>query len=224
MSVDFSEILFSFADSEYKSFTAKLVPNVAEEKIIGVRLPLLRKIAKENLALRDDFMMELPHKYHEENLLHAIFINSLTNMSHAFSELDKFLPYVDNWSVCDTVRPKIFAKNKGVLIEKIPSWLADENTYAKRFALEMLMIHFLQSDFSSEYLELAASVSGDDYSLKMMVSWYFATALAYRYEESVVYLTGGRLDRWIHNKTIQKASESFRISEAKKEYLKELKK
>ena len=224
MSVDFSEILFSFADSEYKSFTAKLVPNVAEEKIIGVRLPLLRKIAKENLALRDDFMMELPHKYHEENLLHAIFINSLTNMSRAFYELDKFLPYVDNWSVCDTVRPKIFAKNKGVLIEKIPSWLADENTYAKRFALEMLMVHFLQSDFSPEYLELAASVSGDDYYLKMMVSWYFATALAYRYEESVVYLTGGRLDRWVHNKTIQKASESFRISEAKKEYLKELKK
>ena len=220
---DFLKILSVNSDVAYKNFTAKLIPNIKAESIIGVRVPILRKIVKDEYEECSDFLKSLPHEYHEENMLHAFFINSEEDIDTLFLKLDEFLPYVDNWAVCDSLRPRAFAENKKPLMKKIKGWLKSEHTYTKRFALEMLMLHFLESDFSQEYLELAAAVDGDDYYLKMMVSWYFATALAYQYDEAIVFIEEKRLDPWIHNKAIQKAKESLRIAEEKKKYLKELK-
>ena len=217
--------LFSLQDKEYMKFLSKLTPNVSEDTIIGVRIPKIRKLAKKLVKNNEyeDFLKELPHKYYDENLLHGAIISESKDFEKCIKLLDNFLPFVDNWAVCDTISPKIFKKYKKELIEKIKEWSQSDKTYTCRFGVEMLMTHFLDEDFKKEYLEVVADIHSDEYYVKMVVAWFFATALAKQWDYAVIYLEDNRLDVWVHNKTIQKARESLRISLEKKEYLKKLK-
>ena len=217
--------LFSLQDKEYMKFLSKLTPNVSEDTIIGVRIPEIRKLAKKLVKNNEyeDFLKELPHKYYDENLLHGAIISESKNFEKCIKLLDNFLPFVDNWAVCDTISPKIFKKYKKELIEKIKEWSQSDKTYTCRFGVEMLMTHFLDEDFKKEYLEMIADIHSEEYYVKMVVAWFFATALAKQWDYAVIYLENNRLDVWVHNKTIQKARESLRISLEKKEYLKKLK-
>ena len=217
--------LFSLQDKEYMKFLSKLTPNVSEDTIIGVRIPEIRKLAKKLVKNNEyeDFLKELPHKYYDENLLHGAIISESKDFEKCIKLLDNFLPFVDNWAVCDTISPKIFKKYKKELIEKIKEWSQSDKTYTCRFGVEMLMTHFLDEDFKKEYLEMVADIHSEEYYVKMVVAWFFATALAKQWDYAVIYLEDNRLDVWVHNKTIQKARESLRISLEKKEYLKKLK-
>ena len=217
--------LFSLQDKEYMKFLSKLTPNVSENTIIGVRIPEIRKLAKKLVKNNEyeDFLKELPHKYYDENLLHGAIISESKNFEKCIKLLDNFLPFVDNWAVCDTISPTIFKKYKKELIEKIKEWSQSDKTYTCRFGVEMLMTHFLDEDFKKEYLEMVADIHSEEYYVKMVVAWFFATALAKQWDYAVIYLEDNRLDVWMHNKTIQKARESLRISLEKKEYLKKLK-
>lgn len=217
--------LFSLQDKEYMKFLSKLTPNVPEDTIIGVRIPEIRKLAKKLVKNNEfeDFLKELPHKYYDENLLHGAIISESKNFENCIKLLDNFLPFVDNWAVCDTISPKIFKKHKKELIEKIKEWSQSDKTYTCRFGVEMLMTHFLDEDFKKEYLEMVANIHSEEYYVKMVVAWFFATALAKQWDYAVIYLENNRLDVWVHNKTIQKARESLRILEDKKGYLKGLK-
>ena len=217
--------LFSLQDKEYIKFLSKLTPNVSEDTIIGVRIPEIRKLAKKLVKNNEyeDFLKELPHKYYDENLLHGAIISESKNFEKCIKLLDNFLPFVDNWAVCDTISPKIFKKYKKELIEKIKEWSQSDKTYTCRFGVEMLMTHFLDEDFKKEYLEMVANIHSEEYYVKMVIAWFFATALAKQWDYAVIYLENNRLDVWVHNKTIQKARESLRISLEKKEYLKKLK-
>ena len=217
--------LFSLQDKEYMKFLSKLTPNVSEDTIIGVRIPKIRKLAKKLVKNNEyeDFLKELPHKYYDENLLHGAIISESKNFENCIKLLDNFLPFIDNWAVCDTISPKIFKKHKKELIEKIKEWSQSDKTYTCRFGVEMLMTHFLDEDFKKEYLEMVANIHSEEYYVKMVVAWFFATALAKQWDYAVIYLENNKLDVWVHNKTIQKARESLRISLEKKEYLKKLK-
>ena len=217
--------LFLRQDKEYMKFLSKLTPNVPEDTIIGVRIPEIRKLAKK-LVKNDeyeDFLKELPHKYYDENLLHGAIISENKDFENCIELLNSFLPFVDNWAVCDTISPKIFKKHKKELIEKIKEWSQSDKTYTCRFGVEMLMTHFLDEDFKKEYLEMVANIHSEEYYVKMVIAWFFATALTKQWDYAVIYLENNRLDVWVHNKTIQKARESLRILEDKKGYLKGLK-
>ena len=217
--------LFSRQDKEYMKFLSKLTPNVSEDTIIGVRIPEIRKLAKKLVKNNEyeDFLKELPHKYYDENLLHGAIISENKDFENCIELLNSFLPFVDNWAVCDTISPKIFKKHKKELIEKIKEWSQSDKTYTCRFGVEMLMTHFLDEDFKKEYLEMVANIHSEEYYVKMVIAWFFATALAKQWDYAVIYLENNRLDVWVHNKTIQKARESLRILEDKKGYLKGLK-
>lgn len=217
--------LFSLQDKEYMKFLSKLTPNVPEDTIIGVRIPEIRKLAKKLVKNNEyeDFLKELPHKYYDENLLHGAIISENKDFENCIELLENFLPFIDNWAVCDTISPKIFKKHKKELIEKIKEWSQSDKTYTCRFGVEMLMTHFLDEDFKKEYLEMIANIYSEEYYVKMAVAWFFATALAKQWDYAVIYLENNRLDVWVHNKTIQKARESLRILENKKGYLKGLK-
>ena len=211
-------------DDAYREFQAKLVPNIPKETILGVRTPEMRKIAKEvfESAERDAFLNDLPHKYYEENLIHFFVLAMIRDFNECVRRVEAFLPYVDCWPASDQATPKSFRKNHEKLLPYIEKWIASDHVYTARFGLRMLMNEFLDEDFKEEYLALAASKQGEDYYLKMMIAWFFATALAKRYDETVPYLEQHRLDEWVHKKAIQKAIESFRVSDAHKEYLKRL--
>ena len=217
--------LFSLQDKEYMKFLSKLTPNVSEDTIIGVRIPEIRKLAKKLVKNNEyeDFLKELPHKYYDENLLHGAIISENKDFENCIELLNSFLPFVDNWAVCDTISPKIFKKHKKELIEKIKEWSQSDKTYTCRFGVEMLMTHFLDEDFKKEYLEIVADIHSEEYYVKMVIAWFFATALTKQWDYAVIYLENNRLDVWVHNKTIQKARESLRILEDKKGYLKGLK-
>ena len=217
--------LFSLQDKEYMKFLSKLTPNVSEDTIIGVRIPEIRKLAKKLVKNNEyeDFLKELPHKYYDENLLHGAIISENKDFENCIELLDSFLPFVDNWAVCDTISPKIFKKHKKELIEKIKEWSQSDKTYTCRFGVEMLMTHFLDEDFKKEYLEMVANIHSEEYYVKMVIAWFFATALTKQWDYAVIYLENNKLDVWVHNKTIQKARESLRILEDKKGYLKRLK-
>ena len=217
--------LFSLQDKEYMKFLSKLTPNVSEDTIIGVRIPEIRKLAKKLVKNNEyeDFLKELPHKYYDENLLHGAIISENKDFENCIELLNSFLPFVDNWAVCDTISPKIFKKHKKELIEKIKEWSQSDKTYTCRFGVEMLMTHFLDKDFKKEYLEIVANIHSEEYYVKMVIAWFFATALTKQWDYAVIYLEDNRLDVWVHNKTIQKARESLRILEDKKGYLKGLK-
>ena len=217
--------LFSMQDLEYKKFHEKLVPNLAQEVIIGVRTPKLREFAKRLFkeSGTEEFLSALPHRYYEENNLHAFLIEQMKDYDRCIREVNRFLPYVDNWATCDGMRPKCFQKHTEELLTEIRRWLNDSHCYTVRFAIEMLMVYYLDERFQADYPEYVAGVQREEYYINMMIAWYFATALAKQWDAVLPYLTQNRLSVRVHNKTIQKAVESFRISEEKKSYLKSLK-
>lgn len=217
--------LFRMQDSKYRDFQRKLIPSAAPESIIGVRTPALRKYAKQlsKTEAAPAFLQALPHTYFDENQLHAFIISEMKDFDACIAEVSRFLPYVDNWATCDQMSPKIFRKHKEELLPHIREWIASEETYTVRFAIGMLMEHFLDEDFSAEYPEMAAAVRSGEYYINMMTAWYFATALAKQYDAVLPYLENRKLDPWTHNKAIQKAVESRRITDPQKAYLKTLK-
>lgn len=219
------EELFKRQDIKYRDFQAKLIPNINQNNVIGVRTPALRKLAKELVKENQykSFLEELPHKYFDENQLHAFILSEIKDYDECINYIDKFLPYVDNWATCDQMSPKVFKKNKDILLKEIKNWLKSRKTYTIRFGIGMLMQHYLDADFKEEYLKLVSSIKSDEYYVNMMIAWYFATALAKQYEATIPYLENNKLDTWNHNKTIQKAIESYRISPKQKEYLRTLK-
>ncbi len=216
--------IFAARDEEYADFTAKLIPNVPRESIIGVRTPQLRSIAKrfgKNAGI-DEFLSALPHEYHEQNLVHAYIAESIGDFDSAVKTIEAFLPYVTNWAVCDSMTPRVFAKHTGELLPIIKKWLQSAHPYTVRFGLRMLMCFYLEKEFASEINALAASVCSEEYYVNMMQAWYFATALAKQYDSTVPFVEEHRLSPWVHNKTIQKAVESFRITAEQKAHLKTL--
>lgn len=216
--------LFAMGDEAYADFQAKLTPNVAREKFIGIRVPVLRDFAK--LYYKEeyhDFIMELPHYYYDENMLHGLLLSLMKNYDECIEALRVFLPYVDNWAVCDIMYPKIFSKNKEKLIDNIREWIKSEHTYTCRFGMNMLMKLYLDEDFKEEYLEIVASVKSEEYYVNMMIAWFFATALAKQWDATIPYIENNCLGKWTHNKAIQKSIESYRVSEEQKEYLRKLK-
>lgn len=216
--------LFELQDKKYAEFQAKLTPTVEKDKFIGVRVPDVRKLAKKYIKEdHKEFLNMLPHKYYDENMLHGLLISEIKDYEECIKEVEKFLPYVDNWAVCDIMSPKIFKKNKKKLINKIIEWSKSDKTYTCRFGIEMLMSHYLDEDFKVEYLEIPASIHSDEYYVKMMIAWFYATALAKHWDDTIKYIEQNKLDTWVHNKTIQKARESYRITNEQKEYLKSLK-
>lgn len=217
--------LQALKEKEYADFQAKLVPTIEPSTILGIRVPKLRALAKS--YMRDQecqvFLDSLPHNYYDENMLHAILISEMKDYDKCINRLEAFLPYVDNWAVCDIMSPKLFKRYRGDLMTRIKVWMASEETYTIRFGLGMLMTHFLDEDFRPEYLDMASNIRSDEYYVNMMIAWFFATALAKQWEVSLPYIEDKRLDDWTHKKAIQKARESLRISKEKKEYLKGLK-
>ena len=224
--MDVSQKLIEMRDEKYRDFTSPLIPNVSKENIIGVRLPNIKKLAKELYKSGEytSFINVLPHTYFEEYHLHSYILSEFKEIDVFIKEVERLLPYIDNWSVCDSLRPKCFEKNKDKVLSHIKNWLKSEHIYTQRFAIEMLMVHYLNEDFKVEYLELVSNVNAENYYLKMMVAWYFATALAKQYEATLLYIENHSIkDKWTHNKAIQKALESYRVSEDKKLFLKTLK-
>lgn len=212
-------------DLSYRDFHSKLMPTVEKELVIGIRTPDLRKFAKNfsKSPFASDFLKILPHKYYEENNLHAFLIEQIRDYGSCIDEINRFLPFVDNWATCDMLRPKIFKKYLPELLEQIKIWLKSEDVYAVRFGIEMLMCHYLDGDFNEEYLQWVSEIRSDEYYIRMMVAWYFATALAKQYDAAIPFLEQNRLDTDTHNKTIRKAIESYRITDEKKVYLYTLK-
>ena len=217
--------LFEEQDTAYRDFQAKLMPVKDPENMVGVRTPALRKIAKE--YAKDPgiaaFLDELPHRYFDEDQLHAFIISEIKDFDTCMARTEQFLPYIDNWATCDQLSPKTFKKHRPELLDHIRDWICSDKTYTVRFGIGMLMQHFLDEDFDPEYPEIVAGVRSEEYYVNMMRAWYFATALAKQYEKILPFLEEERLDLWTHNKTIQKAVESFRITPEQKEYLRGLK-
>ena len=219
------EQLLSMQDRQYRDFTSKLVPNVDAAQILGVRFPEIKRIAKtlRREGEAEAFLAALPHFYLEENHLHAVLLSGMKNPEALFGALEAFLPYVDNWATCDTLRPAAFKKHLAELPGRIRQWLDSPHPYTIRFGVGMLMAYYLDDAFDPAYLEWVAALQSEEYYVNMMIAWYFATALAKQYDAAIPYLADCRLDRWCHNKTIQKAIESFRVTDEHKAFLRTLK-
>lgn len=220
-----TEELFRLQDVGYKAFTEKLVPNVDPARIIGVRMPVLRAFAKDfaKTPQAAAFLRSLPHTYHEENLLHGCCIEAMRDFDRCVASLDAFLPFVDNWAVCDCMAPKALGKQPDALLLCVDRWLESGEDYTVRFAIGQLMRWFLDERFDPAFPDKVAAVQSREYYVNMMRAWYFATALAKRYDAVLPYLSQNRLDAWTHNKTIQKAVESFRVPSEHKQALRALK-
>ena len=217
--------LLLMQDKTYKDFHSKLMPTINLNSIIGIRVPVLRdyakKLFKENsIESLNSFLKNLPHEFYEENNIHAFIIEKINNFDECIFYLENFLPFIDNWATCDMLNPKIFKNNCEKLLEKIYQWINSDSVYTVRFAIGMLMRYFLDEKFETKYLDLVASINSEEYYINMMRAWFFATALAKQYEQTFPYIKNYSLDKWTHNKTIQKAKESFRISKEQKEELK----
>ena len=219
------EELISLGDVEYKAFHSKLIPNIPSEKIIGVRTPTLRKYAKTlaGSAEGNAFLKTLPHYFYEENNLHAFILEQINNYDELVFELDRFLPHVDNWATCDMMSPKCFKKHTDKLFLEAYRWLDSRETYKIRFGICVMMKYYLGENLKQEFLQKIAAVKSDEYYVKMAVAWYFATALTKNYEETLPYIENNVLDKWTHNKAIQKACESYQVPQAHKTNLKTLK-
>ena len=218
------EALFRLQDVKYRDFQVKLLPTVDPGTVIGVRTPALRVLAKD-LVRREDvsaFLNELPHAYFDENQLHAFILSEIKDFRACLEGVDRFLPFVDNWATCDQLSPKVFKKRKSELLGPIRRWIGSGETYPMRFGIGMLMEHFLGEDFDPAYPELVASVRSEEYYVRMMIAWYFATALAKQWDAALPWLTERRLDEWTHNKTVQKAVESDRVTPEQKSFLRTL--
>ena len=209
-------------EQEYRDFSSMLMPTVDKSRVIGIRIPVLRKYAK-SLCDYDDFLKDLPHTYYEENNLHAFLIERERDFTKCIDLLDAFLPYVDNWATCDSMKPAMLKKEPEELISNIKKWLNAKDVYTVRYAINLLMSFYLDENFDTEYHRMVLNVKSEHYYINMMRAWYFATALAKRYEDTVYIIEEKILDKWTHNKTIQKARESLRISKDTKDYLKKLK-
>lgn len=225
---EIQQILFSHQDKKYADFVSKLVPTVPKERFIGVRSPEFKKIIREiksNLSESqiNDFLQNLPHEYHEENILQVCLLNNLDDYDEYIQKLEAFLPFVDNWAVSDGLGNKVLEKNAQKLIEKISIWIQDDKPYTKRVAMLFLKKYYLHENFSEEYLQWACEIRTDEYYVNMMTAWLFADSLVYQWDTTIKFLQEQKLDIWTHNKTIQKARESFRITPEQKEYLKTLK-
>lgn len=217
--------LFKMQDMDYRDFNSKLIPTVDKESMIGIRTPDLRKYAKQLGKSSDviEFLQTLPHKYFDENQLHAFIISEIKDFKNCIDEINRFLPYIDNWATCDQLSPKVFKKYHNELLEYIKDWLKSDKVYTLRFGIGMLMEHFLDEDFDILYPKTIAKIRSDEYYVNMMVAWYFATALAKQYESIIPFIENNSLDIWTHNKAIQKSIESYRITDEQKAYLRELK-
>ena len=219
------ERLLALRDVKYRDFQIKLIPGKTAEDSIGVRTPELRKLAKE-FAKRDDigdFLNDLPHKFFDEDQIHAFIISEIKDYKTCMAEVCRFLPYVDNWATCDQMSPKAFKKHREALAIQADKWLDSPDTYTIRFGIKMLMEHFLDGDFDTKYPERISGLRSAEYYVNMMIAWYFATALAKQWDAIVPYIENKRLDVWTHNKAIQKSIESYRITPEQKAYLRTLK-
>ena len=212
-------------DEKYRDFQVKLIPSAEPDTVIGVRTPQLRKYAGQLLKREDvsAFLDDLPHRYFDENQLHAFIISGIKDYERCINEVIRFLPYVDNWATCDQMSPKIFKKHRKELLENVEFWLSSKEIYTVRFGIGMLMEHFLDEDYDTNYPEMVAAVRSEEYYINMMIAWYFATALAKQYETVIPFIENKRLSDWTHNKAIQKAVESYRITQEQKDYLRGLK-
>ncbi len=219
------EKLYALQDLKYKEFQCKLMPTISPEAVIGVRTPELRKLAKEISKEPEmkEYLKILPHRYYEENNLHGFLLERMKDYGEAVAAVDEFLPYVDNWATCDSMNPKVFQKHLPELLTNIQKWIAEQHTYTVRFGIGMLMGLYLDNDFSLEFPAWVADIRSEEYYINMMIAWYFATALAKQWDAILPYIEERRLDKWAHNKTIQKAIESYRITDEQKTYLRKLK-
>ncbi len=217
--------LFKLQDKKYREFQKTLIPNINPNSLIGVRTPDLRNYAKKMVKENNyiSFLNDLPHEYFDENQLHAFIISEIKNYDECIKYINDFLPYINNWATCDQMSPKVFKKHHSELIKEIKKWIKSKHTYTIRFGILMLMQHYLDNDFKIEYLEMVLNIKSEEYYVNMMRAWYFATALAKQYDIVVEYITKQKLDTWTHNKAIQKAVESYRITNEQKEYLKKYK-
>lgn len=222
---DIQKYLLSQADLKYRAFTLPLMPTVDEKTFMGVRLPIIKKYAKDlDEKSRDEFLGSLPHQYHEENILHAFILSNIKDYDLFIKRVDAFLPFVTNWSVCDTICNKHLEKHKDKLINEVYKWLKSKEIYRVRYAVKCLMNYYLGDSFKEEHLLKVAEVKLDDYYVKMMIAWYLATGLAKNYDSFIKVIEDNKFDTFIHNKAIQKSIESYRVSDEHKEYLKTLKK
>ncbi len=221
---DITEALWNMQDKSYKEFHSKLMPTIDPDTIIGVRTPVLRKFANEISATDSakDFIITLPHSYYEENNLHSFLISSIKDFDVLICEVEKFLPYINNWATCDSLRPKAFAKNHGKLLPYVMKWLDSDLVYTKRFAIGILHSYYLDDKFKPEFIKIVSKIESDEYYINMMIAWYLATALSKQYDSTIPYLESNKLSKWVHNKTIQKSIESFRITDKQKDYLRTL--
>lgn len=215
--------LRALADEKYREFHSGLIPTVDKNSIIGVRIPEIRKLAKSlSEDDRREFIGILPHRYYDENVLHAAIISDIRGFGEVLEQTERFLPYVDNWAVCDLLNPKAFPKNRETVLPRIYEWLGSERTYTVRFGIVTLMRNYLDGDFKEEYPERVAMIRSEEFYINMAIAWYFATALAKQWDSAVKYVEERRLPDWTHRKTIQKACESFRITDEQKSYLRSL--
>ena len=219
------ERLTALQDTEYREFHSALMPTVNKEKIIGVRVPELRKLAKELFrnGVGEDFIKNLPHTFYEEDNLHAVIVEQIKDFDTCLDETERFLPFIDNWATCDMFSPKVFADNTEIIYSKSLEWIASGDTYTIRYGIGMLMRYFLDENFKEDVLKIVSRIKSDEYYVNMMIAWFFATALAKQYDSAIKYIETNTLDSWVHNKTIQKAIESNRISKDTKNYLRMLK-
>ena len=223
---DVTSRLFALQDKEYREFHSALMPTVSKEKIIGVRVPLLRKLAKElyKSGAGEEFIKNLPHSYYEEDNLHAFIVEQIKDFDLCLAETERFLPFIDNWATCDMFSPKVFANHTDRIYNKSLEWITSDKPYTVRYGIGMLMRYFLDENFSDDILKTVSQIKSDEYYVNMMIAWFFATALAKQYDSTIIYIENNILDTWVHNKSIQKAIESNRISSDTKKYLKALKK
>ncbi len=218
------ERLYALQDAGYQAFQTKLIPTVPPDTVLGVRMPALRVLAKElrGTVRAECFLQTLPHRYYEEYALHALLLEQERDYGVALQQVERLLPWVDNWAICDLLHPKCFSRHLPELLEPIRRWLASGQTYTVRFGIGMLLRHYLDEAFRPEYPELVAGLCSDEYYVNMMLAWYFATALAKQWPVALPFLEQRRLSPWVHQKTIQKAVESYRIPDAHKAYLRSL--
>lgn len=219
------ERLFSLRDEKYAEFTSGLIPTLAKEKFIGVRTPLLRSLAREIYRSGDyrDFLSELPHKYYEEDNLHGFIICQMKDIGECISELRRFIPFTDNWATNDCTRPPVLKKHPEKTLALATEYLKSEEVYTVRYGIGLLLSYFLDEHFDEGHLKAVSEIRSDEYYVNMMIAWYFATALAKQYESTLPYIENRTLSPWVHNKTIQKALESYRVSQDRKLFLKALK-
>ena len=214
--------LFELQDMAYRDFHSRLMPDIDKETVIGIRVPVLRKYAKSiaGTELAEKFIKELPHCYYEENNLHMMLITGIKDYDRCLTEIERILPYIDNWATCDFPAPKCFENHKEDLLPVIKRWIASSETYTIRYGIGMLMRLYLDADFDPEYVRIVAEVKSDEYYVNMMIAWYMATALAKQWDAVIPYIEEHRMSDWVHRKTIQKAVESYRITDEQKKYLK----